>query len=141
MKQIKPPYTIRGQDKYGSGAFEAPRGKRKHKGIDPICDKGDHILSIGSGRVTKIGYPYDPTDEKKGHLRYVEVTDGKKNRVRYFYVKPCVTVGQSVYKDTLLGSAQGLLKVYEGITNHFHFEVLKGVNGNITLNPPDYLED
>jgi len=131
---IKPP--LRGYDSQGSGAFGAPRGNRTHKGIDLSCVKDSEVLSVCDGEVTKLGYPYSPTDHKKGHLRYVQITDENGYDVRYFYIKPMVIVGSKIKAGTTLGKVQGLAHIYEGITEHYHFEVKK--DGEI-INPHDYL--
>lgn len=132
---------IRGIDPQGSGAYRAPRGKRLHNGIDICCEEGNVITAVGLGTVTKIGYPYSPKDQKKGHLRYVQVTDSNGLSVRYFYVNPSVKVGAMVGKGCALGRAQGLAGIYEGITEHYHFEVLSMVNGKkVFLDPEQYLK-
>ena len=127
---------IRGTDRHGSGAFGASRGGRTHQGIDISCCVGSGIFSVSAGTVTKIGYPYNPGDIKKGHLRYVQVTDGAGFDVRYFYILPKVMVGQKVGVNSPIGISQGLTLIYPGITDHFHFEVKKG--GEV-INPHDYL--
>lgn len=114
---------LRGLDKYGSGHYKAPRGKRKHKGIDLVCDRDFLVESLLPGEVTKIGYPYHPNDPDKGHLRYVEVTTGDF-ALRYFYVDPLVQVGDTLMIGDTVGAAQGLQDVYPGITEHVHFEIL-----------------
>ena len=73
--------------------------------------------------VTKLGYPYSPEDEVKGHLRYVEV-DLDGNRFRYFYINPLVQVGDKVWPQTILGTSQDLTEIYPGITQHVHFEII-----------------
>lgn len=126
----------RGQDAFGSGAYLASRGRRKHRGIDFACIKGSKILSLTNGIVSKIGYPYNPNDYKKGHLRYVQVThDGMD--VRYFYIDPAVKVGNTIRRWEVIGSVQGLTDIYPGITDHFHFEVKRGKE---FLNPEEFLK-
>lgn len=132
--KVQPP--IRGYDKWGNGAFNAPRGDHTHQGIDIACYKGTTVLAVSAGKVTKIGYPYNPNNEKKGHLRYVQVTDKDGIDVRYFYIESLVSVGDTVEKDEAIGVTQGLEDVYPGITDHFHFEVKQ--NGRV-LNPNKYL--
>jgi len=134
--KIHPP--IRGNDIHGSGEYGAPRGSRTHKGIDIACYAGSEIESVCDGKITKIGYPYNPSDAKKGHLRYVQVTDGGGYDVRYFYCLPLhdLKVGDSVSKGEKVAQSQGLLEIYPGITDHFHFEVkYQGEHQN----PYDYL--
>lgn len=125
MKIIAPP---RGTDKWGSGAFEARRKRSDgtistHNGVDIACFKGSLILSVVKGVCTKIGYPYNPKDFKKGHLRYVEITDRKGLRHRFFYVGPVVKVGTTVEKNSIIGVSQGLIEIYPGITDHIHYEI------------------
>ena len=134
MITITPP--LRGQDSQGSGAFGAPRGKRTHQGIDFACMKGSLVRSVCNGKVTKIGYPYNPADTVKGHLRYVQVTDENGYDLRYFYIAPSVKLGDNILTNWIVGEVQGLTDIYKGITDHFHFEVKK--DGNI-INPHEYL--
>lgn len=114
---------LRGADQYGSGAWGAPRGGRKHRGIDLACCKDAQVYAPISGTVTKLGYPYGA--EAKRHLRYVEVTDSEGHRHRVMYVLPVVKLGDSVDKDvTEIGIAQGLTDVYPGIRDHVHYEII-----------------
>jgi len=133
MKIIPP---IRGSDPQGQGHYGAPRGTGKHNGVDVSCYKGSVILSITGGMVTKIGYPYDPGDKKKGHLRYVQVTFDETN-YRYFYIDPFVSVGESVKPEDPLGVSQGLTEIYLGITDHIHFEIKRD---GIYLNPEGFVK-
>lgn len=126
---------LRLNDVHGSGAYGASRGSRVHKGVDIACYKGSEVLSVSDGIVTKIGYPYDPNNKKKGHLRYVQVTFGGSD-FRYFYIYPTVGIGDNVKIGDALGITQGLSDIYEGITDHFHFEIKeKGVY----INPMNFI--
>jgi len=133
MKIIPP---IRGNDEQGSGYFGAPRGEKTHRGVDLACHKGSIVLSLTPGFVTKIGFPYDPSDRLKGHLRYVQVTYDETN-YRYFYIYPTVKLGNTVEIDEPLGIVQGLTKIYHGITDHFHLEITRD---GIYLDPTKFLE-
>lgn len=119
---------IRGQDAQGSGHWLASRGSRKHLGIDYVCEEGEIICSDIDGTITKIGYPYNPNDKTKGHLRYVEVTDKNRSRVRYFYVKPVVKKGDKIDAGSPVGKSQDLTRIYKGITQHYHLEIIAYVN-------------
>jgi len=125
---IKPP--VRTVDNFGQGCYNAPRGSRRHKGIDFSCYPGSEICAEMFGRVTKIGYPYDDDDDNDGKpdFTYVEIEDTAGNKARYFYVKPCVTKGDMVNSGQVIGTSQELGKKYKGITEHMHFEV-KDKNG------------
>ena len=50
--------AIRKSDKWGQGHFGAPRGSRKHNGIDIVTQLGTPILSPIEGKVIRISYPY-----------------------------------------------------------------------------------
>lgn len=122
----------RGVDSHGSGAFGAPRGSRKHNGIDFAASVGQEILTPVTGIVSKVGYPYG--DDLS--FRYVEVTTPKNHKHRVFYISPSVQVGDSVLEGvTCLGLVQDLCKRYPKITNHIHYEIK---DGNKYLNPDDY---
>ncbi|MCG7932098.1 MAG: M23 family metallopeptidase [Candidatus Thiodiazotropha lotti] len=150
---------VRGQDGWGSGEFQAPRGtkpngeKKYHKGIDIEADPGYEVISCCLGDVTKIGYPYAQSEPANGFknederrtfylkkaLRYVEVTTPGKNRVRHFYVSPLVSVGDRIIPGRTLGIVQDIEAVYPEMTPHFHFEVLDR-SGQV-VNPYHFLED
>ncbi len=129
---------VRGQDCQGSGGFGAPRGKRKHMGVDIACYKYSQVMSVCAGTVTKIGFPYHPNDPQRGHLRYVQVTDNGNLDHRYFYISPTVVVGQEISKGDVLGVTQGLTEIYKGITDHFHYELK---DGDMFLNPHSILDE
>jgi murein DD-endopeptidase MepM/ murein hydrolase activator NlpD len=113
---------LRTNDKWGAGHFNAPRGNRKHSGVDIVCDPNDPITSLCNGVVTKLGYPY--ADDLS--FRYVEVTDDIDRQWRYFYVSPAVQTGQEVTAGDILGYSQSLLNRYPGITQHWHIEIKVG---------------
>lgn len=122
IKSISPKRT---SDKHGSGAWLASRGSRKHYGVDYAVWPESIILSGVEGVVSKVGWPYPPSDKEKGHFRYVEITTIDDHKVRYLYVEPCVNVGDEISFDQPIGVAQDLTKVYAGITPHIHLGVMK----------------
>jgi len=130
---------IRGQDRWGAGHYGAPRSGRKHQGIDVVVHKNEAVTAYEDGEVTKFGFPYNPADPKKGHLRYVEITVSDNSKHRYFYVEPLVLVGDTVRRGDIIASAQGLSDVYPGIINHFHFEVMKPGRGRSYRDPGEVL--
>ena len=125
---------LRGVDKHGSGHFEAPRGERKHKGIDLACWPGGELLSPVKGVCTKLGYPYG--DDLS--FRYVEITS-EDLRHRFFYVEPDPSLahGRHVNLGDPLGTGQDLRGRYEGITPHIHYEIFD-LNG-LPIDPADFL--
>lgn len=108
----------RGTDSWGSGEYGASRGKRKHKGVDYVCEVGAEVYPVNTGVVTKLGYPYG--DDLS--YRYVQVTANGMH-YRYFYVEPTVLLGAHVHPNMVIGTAQNLDKRYAGITPHIHLEV------------------
>lgn len=116
---IKP--KQRRSDKWGSGHFGASRGSRTHNGIDFSCDPETEVFSHIYGEITKLGYPYG--DDLS--FRYVEIQDENGYYHRFFYVDPCVKVGDVVSFGQLIGSTQKLNDRYPGITEHFHYEVIQ----------------
>lgn len=113
-------------DKQGCGHWGAPRGGRKHRGVDLACNVGTPIFSPVCGKVTKLGFPYG--DSSKHHIRYVQVEKDGYN-FRIFYVDPTVVVGDMVTMGTVIGHSQELGCFYNGITEHVHFEI-KDKHGN-----------
>lgn len=112
---------VRGCDSQGCGHFGASRGSREHKGIDLLALQHQGIQATVSGKVTKLGYPY--ADDLS--YRYVEITNDDY-KFRIFYIKPTVVEGQEVSSDDTIGIVQDLERRYEGISNHVHFEIMKG---------------
>ena len=138
MKHLTVIPPKRGCDRHGSGAYLAPRGGRKHKGIDLSCVEGSFVQAVCAGKVTKIGYPYSPSDPEKGHLRYIEIKDSLGYKARYFYIDPAVWVSTLIREGMVIGVAQDLTTIYKGITPHIHFEV-KDPDGDF-IDPDEYLK-
>lgn len=122
----------RGQDSWGQGHFGASRGDRKHEGVDYAMPVGAIVLALTAGRVTNLGQAYgdDPS------YRYVEVTDARRYRLRYFYVAPSVKVADNVLSGDALGRVQDLTRRHPGITPHVHFEVYEP--GGDRIDPAEY---
>jgi murein DD-endopeptidase MepM/ murein hydrolase activator NlpD len=118
--------VVRGEDRYGSGAFGAERddGRRVHEGADFIAAPASSVYAPLSGVVTKMGFAYG----NDRHLRFVEVTDAPMRLVaRIFYVDPSIGLGQAVTAGDAIGVAQSLARRYpRGITNHVHVEISDG---------------
>jgi len=119
----------RGYGPMGSGAFGAKRsGGRKHRGEDKLVKPGNSVYSHVEGVVTKIGRPYSPSNKNKKArlktaLRYIEVTDSRRNKHRFFYVEPIAELGDVIYRGSVLGQCQNLNKIWLTMRNHVHYEV------------------
>lgn len=111
----------RGSDDCGSGEFGASRGSRKHNGIDYVAAPGQKVCSHVEGVVTKLGYPY--VDDLS--FRYVEITSNDRLKHRFFYVEPCVEVGDIIFECEVIGEAQNIAARYTNghMKNHVHYEV------------------
>ncbi len=127
---------IRNPDKWGSGSFGAPRGSRKHNGIDITAINRQDVLSPVSGKVIRKSFPYAKDLSYTGVL--IEGTDGHAGiLVKIFYMTPLVSViGSNVSAGEKIGAAQELTRKYPGITNHIHLEVRKN---NLIVNPKTML--
>ena len=122
LEIIAPP---RGTDAHGSGEYGAPRGSRLHNGEDFGAYPGSVVKALTGGELIKIGYPYNPNDQKKGHLRYVRFRHGSWT-IDYFYVGTKLTPGTVVEKGDPIGWVQNLMEIYPGMTNHIHFQCKRG---------------
>ena len=119
MIHIIPP--LRKHDKWGAGYYGAPRGGRKHRGVDVETPAGSVILSPVHGEITKFGYPY--SDDLS--FRYVEITNMDDLKFRFFYVKPLstLTTGDTIRIGEPIGTSQSLDERYKDITPHIHCEI------------------
>lgn len=136
--QVSASSEVRGTDDHGGGHYDAPRGSRRHKGIDLVCVGGTLILAASDGIVTRCnGIVY--ADPEKSSWRYVQVTDGDGVQCRYMYVKQwTIQKGQQIKRGDVIGAAQGIETLYARITPHIHFETR--LDSKTYLNPMDYLK-
>ena len=124
----------RGTDDYGSGAFGAPRGKKKHRGIDLAAANGSGLKSPIDGVVSKWGFPYADTTE----FRYIQVTDMEGLKHRFFYCMPLLEKGTIIKKGDVIARVQNIAGHYseKRMVNHLHYEV-KTPNGEY-INPGSF---
>lgn len=106
------------KDAMGEGHYGAPRGNRKHMGIDFVTVPGEPIFAPISGKVTAL--PYAASDLVH---RGVEIVSGVEEH-QLFYIKPIVRVGQTVVQGQIIGYADNIKNKYGALmTNHVHHEV------------------
>ena len=114
----------RATDRHGSGRYGARRGTRLHMGIDYAAWPGSLVCSATDGIVTRIGQCYAELDKALYRLIEIERQDGAL--IRYLYLSPHVNAGQKIKRGQVIGSAQDLRTIYEGITPHVHVDVKIG---------------
>jgi len=123
-------------DKHGAGYFRAPRGNRKHNGIDYACYPNSMIFAPIEGMITKVGYPY--ADDLR--FRYLEIKNEDSLYCRVFYVEPIIGRGTRVTTKSILGTSQKLGDRYKDITEHCHIEFFTLVDGERNyIDPEDIL--
>ena len=109
---------IRGYDKWGSGAFRAPRGNHTHRGVDFICAPGQDILCPIDGTIVREARPY-----AKGKYSGVLIRNHAMD-IKMFYFRPDPhLITAIVNKGKVIGKAQDISDKYEGITPHIHLEI------------------
>lgn len=136
-------YGIRYIDQYGSGEFGASRGKRKHNGVDFICNPGENIFfPFDSGMIIRIANPYANDPRYSGV--YIEATDNNcYYTCKIFYMEPWygkINRVVDIYKGEVIGVAQNISERYPGIINHVHLQVSNAYYANRWFNPKDILE-
>lgn len=115
---------LRDCDPFGCGNFGAPRGTRKHNGIDLIVSPGQDIFSPITGKVTRIAYPYASDLSYKG----LEIVN-EQYKVKIFYINPTVAIPSVVTAGQKIAEAQNIAAKYGStMTNHVHFEVRNALN-------------
>jgi hypothetical protein len=109
-------------DAWGSGAFAAPRGSKKHRGRDYKFEPGAPVKAPEAGRIVRIGYPY----KAPSIYRLIELLNEDHTILwRFFYVDPIVMAVNKVYAGETIGYAQDITANYdERMDNHVHVECI-----------------
>lgn len=126
---------LRGCDAWGCGHFNAPRGEKKHRGLDFKIAVGDSVYAPFPCKVIRHGHPY--SDDLTFRLIEIQGLDGYSDyTAKIMYVKDLPKVGSQFSAKSKLCVADDLSRRYEsGMTNHVHFELYaKGV----LINPEIY---
>ena len=122
-------------DPAGDGHFGAPRGDRKHQGIDRLCEPGQIAKAEIEGTLV-LAYPY-PDDKIYTGCRIW----GKSWMVKMFYFIPIpALIGCNVLAGESIGIAQDISQKYGGgMLAHLHIGLYK-LNPTLLVNPEDYLD-
>ena len=119
MILIKPPIRV---DPAGDGHYDAPRGSRKHTGVDFVVAPGSDILAPEKGIMGRYGFAYS------GDVRWriVDLHGESGHRWRFFYcVQDIYKTGDRVERGQVMAIAQDISIRYpdRGMKPHVHVEV------------------
>jgi hypothetical protein len=124
---VQPNRGYRGVDAQGDGAFGAERihhgVKEPHKGQDFVTQPGDLIVSPIYARAKEPGYAYPDFRGDLRSIHLVGVGAWRGWELKILYAKPKDDLFDRVDQGQVIGVAQDLSEVYQGITNHIHLEV------------------
>lgn len=116
-------------DSEGDGHFGAPRGSRKHIGIDLLSYVGENVLSPVDGVVHRWGRAYVNLTDELYTYRIVVIRDKNGYKHELFYVnpkEPFLVVGSTVKAGQRIGTTQDLRIQYPeayDMQNHIHLQV------------------
>ena len=107
-------------DSKGLGHHGAPRGHRRHDGIDLICKPGQSILMPVDGILVRESLPY------KDDLRWRGVyIVNPRIEIKMWYFIPGYVIGKERKAGSVIGAAQDIGEKYEGVTPHIHLRICK----------------
>ncbi len=132
-------------DSCGQGHFGAPRGTRKHNGVDIIITPGQAIYGPFNGSVQRHTKPY--SDNSKYDGAWLRLDDYPHLLVKIFYFKPSILAGAKFKKGDIIGYAQDISQKYtcKGMISHLHIEVFNDSSHNPTfplstrINPTSFI--
>ena len=134
--------TIRGQDKWGSGAFGASRGKRKHNGVDFICTPGQSVwFPFDVGYMTRIARPYSKGDYLGCEIHAEDKGSFYVCKLFYFIPNATAIIEETkLHKGVVIGKAQDISEKYPGMIRHIHLQVSHAYHETKWFNPENILE-
>ncbi len=119
MRLINPTGKGIRNDSRGLGHHGAPRGHRKHDGVDLMCEVGQDILMPVNGIITRVSMPYKDDDRWLG--AYIV---NPRIEIKMWYFIPTL-LGMELKAGTVIGTAQDIGIKYDGVTPHIHFRICK----------------
>lgn len=128
MPVLYPPTAFgpRTRDAHGSGAWNAPRGSRKHKGLDWETQPWGPVHSPIGGKVVREAKPYRAP---KGDINTGLLIEGTGPwegwSVKLFYCSP-LRLGSKVKPREVVAMARPMREEYAGITPHVHLSLYRG---------------
>lgn len=111
---------LRGCDAQGCGHFGAPRGTRKHAGLDVECVPGATVHAPWAGTVERTADPYGD-----GKYSGLLIRIDARTAYKVMYMAPLGgLVGSKVAAGDTIGYAQDISRRYSaGMKPHLHLEV------------------
>lgn len=92
----------------GDGHYGAKRGKKKHRGLDFLCEPGQKVLSPLDSKFARIALPYEDDLQWSGVLLVCGAV-----AVKIFYLLPDVSLqGTWVQQGQVIGIAQDIREKY-----------------------------
>lgn len=107
-------------DSEGNGNYGAPRGGRRHNGIDYLCDDGQDVTAPFNMMITRVAKP------KVGSPLSGIAWETRRSRGKMFYFKPDQSlIGKWVKTGQVIGQAQSVSRDYglPQMLDHIHFQI------------------
>lgn len=126
-------HSIR-NDANGKGHYGAPRGTRKHNGVDLLAKDGEDVKLNVQATVKRVGYAYE--GDKNYNSYHLDLGGGVT--LKLLYMAPMYKkIGSVIPANSIIGQMQDVSKKWGGgMKCHLHVEILKdGVN----INPTQFL--
>ena len=134
---------IRDTDKWGSGAFGAGRGKRKHQGADFMCQPCQNVwFPFESGYIVRVTMPYVNDSEFFG-CQLIGQDNLNHYTAKMFYMLPDMNLiinEVRLKRGAVIGTAQNIALKYPGMIPHIHLQISDAYHQTKWFNPLNILE-
>lgn len=121
MKFVNPTGKDIRNDSKGLGYYGAPRGYRKHNGVDFGCEKRQPILMPVDGIIVRESLPYHDDLRWRG----VHIINPRVEIKMWYFLPDRNLIGRRIMAGTQIGIAQDIGEKYEGVTPHIHLRIVK----------------
>jgi len=107
-------------DSKGLGHHGAPRGLRKHNGIDLLCTPNQPIKMPVAGIIVRESLPYKDNLEWRG----VHIVSDRIELKLWYFLPDLNLIGSYVRLGDIIGYAQDISRKYSGVLPHVHLRVV-----------------
>ena len=114
-------HSVRGSDKWGSGAYFASRGNRLHPGEDYISVPNQEIVAPISGLVLRERFPY-PEPVEGVFFGGVQIQGANCMITMFYFQLDKRLIKMNVREGQVIGIDQDISLKYPGIINHIHLQ-------------------